>query len=164
MSAVFCLVLFISVFFCSCKANQKKTYLRYFSHIELNTDILIGPGECLLKKFQGTSINNMFYVNWIFISNTGKFIFQLEKSEDGKLYVPCCIKEGAWSPNSSVPLLICFKDSMSKSEIVFFRLKAIPQDYNLGIENIRQYNTMFNASTIMLRKNEKTKEFNLALY
>jgi hypothetical protein len=145
----------------ACKTNEQKTQLNYTSFVELNSDILVGPGQCILKKFQGTSVNNIFYINWIFISNTKNFIFQLEKSTDGKHYTSYWMKEGVCSPTNAAPLLLCVKDSTTTNETVFFRLKAIPASYNLELENSKQYSAMVNASTIMLKRNKKTKEFSL---
>src|ERR1700758_308406 len=60
------------------------------STVKLNSDILVGPGECVLKKFQGTSVNNKFYLYWVFQSNSNQFLFQIESSVNGKNFQPFC--------------------------------------------------------------------------
>jgi hypothetical protein len=154
-------LLFICVFCTSCRTGKFKLVNKYQPIVNLNSDILVGPGECLLKTLQGTSANNNFYVNWVFISNTSNFIFQLESSEDGKHFRPFCIKQGASSPNENTSLMLCIKDTMQSNDVRFFRLKAIPQNYNLDKDYLKGYVSMVEASTIMIKRNKRNEKYSL---
>jgi hypothetical protein len=128
------------------------------SSVKLNSDILVGPGECVLKKFQGTSVNNKFYLYWVFQSNSNQFIFEIESSTNGKNFKPCYFKQGAFSPGSS-NLMLCMTDSVSKNNVVYYRIKAIPENYSLKKKNDKDYKDLYNASTIMVTKNKKTSGY-----
>lgn len=141
---------------CSGLHNQSTTAVR--ESVKLNTDILIGPGECVLKKFQGTSVNNKFYLYWVFESNTNQFFFQVESSVNGKKFKPCWFKHGSVSPDR-VSLMLCMTDSVNKNDIVFYRIKAIPENYPIKKKIEQEYKALFTASTIVLTKNKKTKGY-----
>jgi hypothetical protein len=152
----FILPLFLMISGCSGLHNSTTFTAR--ETIKLNSDILIGPGECVLKKFQGTSINNKFYLHWIFQSNTNQFFFQVESSVNGKKFKPCHFKQGSLSPGK-VSLMLCMTDSVNKSDVVFYRIKAIPENYPIKKRMEQDYKALFEASTIMLAKNKKTKDY-----
>jgi len=141
---------------CSSLHNTKMLETR--ETIKLNLDILAGPGECVLKKFQGTSINNKFYLHWIFQSNTSQFFFQVESSVNGKNFKPCYFKQGSLSPDKT-SLMLCMTDSANKNDVVFYRIKAVPENYSIKKITKQDYKDVFEASTIMLAKNKKTKGY-----
>lgn len=126
--------------------------------VKLNSDILIGPGECVLKKFEGTSVNNKFYLYWIFQSNSNQFIFEIESSVNGKNFKPCCFKQGALSPGQSA-LMLCMTDSVNKNDVVYYRIKAIPENYPVKKTVEEEYKSLLEASTIMLTKNKRTQGY-----
>ena len=141
-----------------CSGLQNKTTIALRESIKLNADILIGPGECVLKRFQGTSVNNKFYLNWVFESNTNQFFFQVESSVNGKKFKPCWFKHGSLSPDK-VSLMLCMTDSVNKNDVVFYRIKAIPENYPIKKKLEEEYKELFDASTIVLTKNKKTKGY-----
>jgi hypothetical protein len=130
------------------------------STVKLNSDILVGPGECVLRKFQGTSVNNKFYLYWLFQSNCDQFLFEIESSVNGKHFKPCYFKHGALSPGAAV-MMLCMTDSINNSDVVFYRIKAIPENFSIKNKTDKEYTSLFNASTIMVKKNSKTKNYML---
>jgi hypothetical protein len=128
------------------------------SSVKLNSDILIGPGECVLKKFQGTSVNNKFYLYWVFQSNSNQFLFQIESSVNGKNFNPLCFKQGASSPGTAT-LMLCITDSINKSDVVYYRIKAIAVNFSIKKKIEQEYKDLFNASIIKVTKNQKTKGY-----
>jgi len=147
----------------SCRTEKTGLPEKYLPFANLNSDILVGPGECLLKTFQGTSVNNHFYVSWIFISNTKYFVFQLESSKDGKNFKPYCIKDGASSPTCNTALMLSVRDTTdSNCDKIFFRLRAIPHNYNLDNGYLNGYTSMIEASTILVKRNEKNTKYDLS--
>ncbi len=148
------------IFLTGCSGSQKLA--EPGSSVKLNYDILLGPGTCILKQFQGTSVNNKFYLNWVVLSNTEGFIFQLEQSADGRRFEPCYVRKGMSSPNSSTPVLYCVVDSMAMGEIVFFRIKAIPEDFYMSKTIKQDHNEIFSASTICLRRNLRSRTYSLS--
>ena len=141
-----------------CHPLRDLTAFKLGPSVKLNSDILVGPGECVLRIFQGTSVNNKFYLYWIFQSNSNQFLFQIESSADGKKFRPCYFKQGFSSPGTT-PLMISIVDSTTQDEVVFYRLKAIPENFSIKKKTETEYKELFNASTIMIRKNIKTKDF-----
>ncbi len=152
--------LILSVLFIvpGCSGLHKQTTLSARESIKLNSDILIGPGECVLKKFQGTSVNNRFYLYWVFESNTNQFFFQVESSVNGKKFKPCYFKQGSPSPDK-ISLMLCMTDSVNKNDVIFYRIKAIPENYSIKKKLDKEYKALYTASTIMLTKNKKTKGY-----
>lgn len=141
-----------------CNGLHNQTTFTVRESIKINTDILVGPGECVLKKFEGTSVNNKFYLNWVFQSNTNQFFFQIESSVNGKSFKPCCFKQGSLSPDK-LSLMLCMTDSVNKNDVVFYRIKAIPENYSIKKKLDKESKALFTASTIMLTKNKKTKGY-----
>jgi hypothetical protein len=141
-----------------CSSLHKPTNAVVSSTIKLNSDILVGPGECVLKKFQGTSVNNKFYLYWLFQSNSDQFLFEIESSVNGKSFKPCYFKHGALSPGTAI-LMLTMTDSMTKNDVVFYRIKAVPENFPIKNKIDEEYKSLFSASTIMVKKNSKTKNY-----
>jgi len=160
--SIIMLIGWATVLLFSCKAKNMHLSEKYFPTTHPNSDILVGPGECLLKTFQATSVRDKFYINWIFISNTNNFIFQLESSEDGRHFRTFLIKQGAFSPNNNTELMLCAIDSTNKYDKKYFRLKAIPQNYNLSKDYLKGYASMIEATTILIARNKKNIEYDLS--
>lgn len=159
ISPVF-IVYMLLLLFTGCFPHKQVTYKDYGSCVRLNSDILLGPEICVLKKFQGTSVDNKFYINWIYTSNSNRFMFQLESSLNGKNFKPCFYKRGAASPGE-VPLMCCVIDSLSPGNVVFFRIKALPEERNFTNEQKEKYNELYSASTIQIKKNVSSKGYTL---
>jgi len=146
--------------FSACSSLHESANTTISSTIKLNSDILVGPGECILKKFQGTSVNNKFYLYWLFQSNSNQFLFEIESSTNGKKFKPCYFKHGSLSPGTST-LMLCMTDSVNATDVVFYRIKALPENFSIKNKTDDEYKSLYNASTIMVRKNSKTKNFML---
>src|SRR6185312_3913155 len=84
-----------------CVSVHNSAGLPVSESVGVNSDILMGPGECLLKRFQGTSVNNKFYLNWTFTSNTNQFLFEIESSTNGKKFEHFGFKQGFSSPGAT---------------------------------------------------------------
>src|ERR1700756_3489260 len=121
--------------------------------VKPNSDILVGPGECMLQKFEGTSVNNKFYLYWVFKSNSNRFLFEIESSVNGKKFKPCGFKPGVVSPGTSA-LMLCMVDSTTKNDVVYYRIKAIGENYTAKTE--QENHVLYEALTIMIAKNKKT--------
>lgn len=161
-----CITQSIVLFFCmlicgSCTFSKQSRSAEYFPLVKPNNDILVGPGTCILKTFQGTSANNSYYLSWIFLSDTDNFVFQLEASEDGRHFKPYYIMSGASSPNNTTALMHCCIDTVARGNKAYYRLKAIPQNFDLNQYYKSEYASMITASTIMLKKNQKTEGYRL---
>jgi|GEM_PF-1912988 hypothetical protein len=154
------LAIFLPVLFMvsGCSNTRKVANLVVGTTVKLNSDILIGEGECVLNKFEGTSVNNTFYLYWTFKSNTNNFLFEIESSANGKKFSPLCFKQGCLSPGSS-SLMLCVTDSAHKGDVVYYRIKAISGKTPLKNNTAKEYKTLYEASTIMLTKNKKTKGY-----
>lgn len=87
------LYMIVFIIISSCKILNSKSY-EYLSVIHPNCDILDGADICYVKTFQATCIDNMYYINWIAISNSEKFIYSVEKSFDGKHFKQIYFKKG----------------------------------------------------------------------
>jgi hypothetical protein len=152
--------IFLSIIFMvsACSNKHKVANFIVGTTVKLNSDILIGAGECVLKKFEGTSINNKFYMYWTFQSNSNQFFFEIESSTTGKKFKHYCFKRGYVSPGSS-SLMLCVTDSTTKNNIVYYRIKTIPENGSVKSNESKEYKALFEASTIMLTKNKKTKGY-----
>lgn len=153
-SFISCLLITFIVLGCS----SLKTKSTISSSIKLNSDILVGPGECVLKKFQGTSVNNKFYLYWLFQSNSTQFLFEIESSVNGKNFKPCYFKQGSLSPGTTT-LMLGMIDSVNKNDVVFYRIKAIPENFPIKNKTEQEYKSLFTASTIMVKKNDRIKNY-----
>ena len=142
----------------SCKSFKASERINAIAN--LNSDILIGPGVCVLKKFQATSVENKFYVAWIYQSNTNEFVFQLEKSIDGKNFKPFFFKKGYVSSGSNC-LMISLIDSTANGKTLYYRIKAIGENVEINAKQEKDYKSLYDASTVMVIRNQKTKGYNL---
>lgn len=153
----FCLCVLFALFFSECHSFKKisNKEMALSSTIKPNSDILLGEGICLLKQFQGTSVDGKIYINWLSISNTSQFVFELEKSVDGKNYSSIYLVKGMVSPNENTALLNCYTDSTSQFKTVYYRLKTIKLNSTLKEENKIEF------PIIMVEKGVNNKDYNL---
>ena len=159
ISAIIMLILTLSLL-TGCSLKRKSELINYSSSVYLNSDILPGPGICLLKNFQGTSVNDKFYVNWIVSDISVGCIFQLEYSENGKNFTPYYFQKG-YPSNGVNNLMYCVTGSLINSDVAFFRLKAIPENSFIDNKESQKYISLYNASVIKLAKNVRSPGFNL---
>lgn len=154
------LIFLILLFTQSCFVKNKLVSTMIPSTIRLNSDILPGQDICLLHRFQGTSVDNVYYISWTYTCNTDNFLFQLESSVDGNNFKPCLYKRASISPMGE-PIMYCVVDSINPAENTFYRLKAIPEEMNLGHKGMTASGEIVQASVIQLKKNIKSPAYSL---
>lgn len=150
-------IILFGFFFNGCTSSKKiiKNEAILFSSVKPNSDILPGEGICLLKQFQGTSADGKIYINWLSISNTSQFVYELESSFDGKNFSSVYYVKGMASPNENTALLNCYTDSISQVKTVYYRLKTIKLNSAIKEENKIEY------PIIMVERGISNKDFNM---
>ena len=143
----------------NCNIRKTSKIFDYKDTCHPNCDILYGPDVCLLKTFQGTSISNIYYLSWSVISNSSKYNYVIEKSLDGKHFYPFILKSGNYSPNNNTQILNCVSDTSCKSNIVYYRLKAFPENIEIGDKYKGHQKQLENILTIKLTKQVKNNDY-----
>jgi hypothetical protein len=78
---------------------------------------------CVLESFNGKRVEQINYLNCTIRSNSNDYYLVLEKSTEGKLFLPLKIKKGCVSPKNQI-LQFSFTDGSSSSANAVYKICA----------------------------------------